>query len=258
MVNPHIRAFTRLFSETARYHNRYTVFADFCELAAISIQNAFLKSDELEQEYLKIVKRYEKDDAIRMSHLLAEVVMGLEVAPCDFLGSVYMELELGSKHLGAYYTPFEVALLSAKLTFNNGEELLKERPFITLHEPCVGAAAYVIAFAQVMYERGFNPQQQLWVSCIDIDPVAARMAYLQLALLGIPAEVIVGNSLSMKFTKVMRTPAHYLGLWDSKLRRHWSNDEAQKAVIVEDAPTAAPQPMVVIDKGQMSLFDISA
>ena len=75
MSNPRIRAFTRLFNETARYQNRYTVFADFCELAAISIQNAFLKSEELEQEYLEVVKRYEKDDAVRMSHLLAEVTI---------------------------------------------------------------------------------------------------------------------------------------------------------------------------------------
>ena len=256
MGNSHIQAFTRLFNETARYQNRYTVFADFCELASISIQNSFLKSEELEQEYLKVVKRYDKDDAVRMSHLLAEVVMGLEDDACDFLGSVYMELGLGSKHLGSYYTPFEVALMMAKITFNDSKELLKEKPFITLHEPCVGGGSFVIAFAQVMYKQGFNPQQQLWVNCIDIDLVAARMAYIQLALLGIPAEVLVGDSLSMEFTRAMRTPSHYLGFWDSKLRRYRSNDDVNNAEIIEDAPTAVPQPMVVIDKGQMSLFEM--
>ena len=78
MANEHTRAFTRLFCETARYHHRYEVFRDFVMMAGIAIQNAFLKSDELEQEYLGIVRRYEKDDAVRMSQLLAEVVMGLE------------------------------------------------------------------------------------------------------------------------------------------------------------------------------------
>ena len=260
MVNSHIRAFTRLFSETARYHNRYTVFADFCELAAISIQNAFLKSDELEQEYLKIVKRYEKDDAVRMSHLLAEVVMGLEVAPCDFLGSVYMELELGSKHLGSHYTPFSISKMMSMVLFDGVIDELSRKPFVCLAEPTSGSGSMVIAFAQTMYEKGYNPQKQLWVSCVDVDPVAAMMAYVQLSLLHIPAEVVIGNSLSMKFTRVMRTPAHYLGLWDSKLRRHWSNDETQTqdAVIFGDAPTVVPQPMVVIDRGQMSLFDLSA
>jgi hypothetical protein len=258
MVNPHIRAFTRLFNETARYHHRYEVFRDFITMAGIAIQNAFLKSDELEQEYLAIVRRYEKDDAVRMSHLLAEVVMGLEVYPCDFLGSVFMELELGSDRMGQFFTPFEVSKMMAMMVHGDTIDALSGKPFITLQEPACGAGGMVIAFAQTMYEKGLNPQKQLWASCVDVDPVAAMMAYVQLSLLHIPAEVVVGNSLSMKFTKVMRTPAHYLGLWDSKLRRYWSNDEAQNAVIVEDAPTAVPQPMVVIDKGQMSLFDMSA
>ncbi|HHF0534545.1 TPA: N-6 DNA methylase [Vibrio alginolyticus] len=227
-------------------------------MAGIAIQNAFLKSDELEQEYLAIVRRYEKDDAVRMSHLLAEVVMGLEVYPCDFLGSVFMELELGSDRMGQFFTPFEVSKMMAMMVHGDTIDALSGKPFITLQEPACGAGGMVIAFAQTMYEKGLNPQKQLWASCVDVDPVAAMMAYVQLSLLHIPAEVVVGNSLSMKFTKVMRTPAHYLGLWDSKLRRYWSNDEAQNAVIVEDAPTAVPQPMVVIDKGQMSLFDMSA
>lgn len=258
MANPHIRAFTRLFNETARYHHRYEVFRDFISMAGIAIQNAFLKSDELEQEYLAIVSRYEKDDVVKMSHLLAEVVMGLEVYPCDFLGGVFMELELGSDQIGQFFTPFEVSKMMAMMIHGDTIDALSERPFITCAEPACGSGGMIIAFAQTMYEKGLNPQEQLWVSCVDVDPVAAMMAYVQLSLLHIPAEVVVGNSLSMKFTKVMRTPAHYLGLWDSKLRRHWSKDDAHNAEIVEDAPMAAPQPMVVIDKGQMSLFDLSA
>ncbi|EKO3939161.1 hypothetical protein F7U67_001683 [Vibrio metschnikovii] len=122
---------------------------------------------------------------------------------------------------------------------------------------CCGAGGMVIALAQTMYEQGFNPQKQLWASCIDIDPVAAMMAYVQLSLLHIPAEVVIGNSLSMKFTRVMRTPAHYLGFWDSKLRRHWSNDESEDTQTIEDALTAELQPMVVTQRGQMSLFDMT-
>ena len=70
MVHDHKKAFIRLFNETARYENRYTVFRDFIFLSSISIHNAMFMSDKLEQEYMQIVKKYKKDDAIRMSHLL--------------------------------------------------------------------------------------------------------------------------------------------------------------------------------------------
>jgi hypothetical protein len=256
MVNPHIRAFTRLFNETARYHHRFEVFRDFVMMAGIAILNAFRKSDELEQEYLGIVRRYEKDDVVRMSQLLAEVVMGLEAYPCDFLGSVFMDLDIGSDQMGQFFTPFEVSKLMAMIMHGDAIDELSKKPFITLQEPACGAAGMVIAFAQTMYEKGLNPQKQLWASCVDVDPVAAMMAYVQLSLLHIPAEVVIGNSLSMSVTRVMRTPAHYLGFWDSKLRRYWSSNELKKAPIAEDAPTVLPQPMVVIQKGQMSLFDM--
>jgi len=258
MANANTQAFTRLFKETAHYHHRYEVFRDFVSMAGIAIQNAILKSDELEQEYLAIVGRYEKDDVARMGRLLAEVVMGLEASPCDFLGSVFMELELGSNHLSQFFTPFCVSQLMSEILYSDVVDRLSGKPFITAHEPASGSGGMIISLVKTMYNKGLNPQKQLWVSCVDVDAVAAMMAYVQLSLLHIPAEVVTGNSLTMKFARVMRTPAHYLGLWDSKLSRHWSNDETQNAIIIEDAPTAAPQPMVAIYKGQMSLFDVYA
>jgi hypothetical protein len=74
----------------------------------------------------------------------------------------------------------------------------------------------VIGFVQKMIEDGFNPSQQLWASCIDIDPKAADMAYIQLSLLGIPAEVITGNTLSMEFSRTRFTPVYYLNDWPEK------------------------------------------
>jgi len=63
---------------------------------------------------------------------------------------------------------------------------------------------------------GFRPSQQLWASCIDIDPKAADMAYIQLSLLGIPAEVITGNTLTMAFSRTRFTPVYYLNDWPEK------------------------------------------
>lgn len=37
-------------------------------------------------------------DVIHIAHLLAHVIEGLEQGFCDFLGSVFMQLELGDKY----------------------------------------------------------------------------------------------------------------------------------------------------------------
>lgn len=210
------KSFIKIFQETARYHHRYQVFRDFVTMAAISMHNGFYKLDALESEYLEIAKRYEKSDIDRFCQLFAQVIMGLET-PCDFLGSVFMELELGNDRSGQFFTPYEIAKLMALLTHGDSIEELSEQPFVTLQEPACGAGGMIIAFADVMLSKGINPQQKLWVQAIDVDPVPAMMCYLQLALLHIPAEIVIGNSLTLQFTRILRTPAHYMGFWDSKL-----------------------------------------
>ncbi|MNE83944.1 hypothetical protein D3C80_1808070 [compost metagenome] len=78
----------------------------------------------------------------------------------------------------------------------------------------------VIAFAQALTEQGINPQQTLFARCTDVDATAAQMCYLQLSYLGIPAEVITGNSLTLDARRVFRTPFWYLGGWEQRLHRH--------------------------------------
>jgi len=54
------------------------------------------------------------------------------------------------------------------------------------------------------------------------------MCYLQLSLWHVPAVVVVGNTLAHEAREVFYTPAHYLGLWDSKLRRRAEGEETQQ------------------------------
>ncbi|MGP3227927.1 N-6 DNA methylase, partial [Serratia nevei] len=95
---------------------------------------------------------------------------------------------------------------------------LKQRPFITLDEPASGSRGMVIAAAEHLLMQGYNPQQQLYIRCTDIDPMAADMCFVQLALLGLPATVYTGNTLSMSMTKVRHTPIYYINGWGEKLR----------------------------------------
>ncbi|WP_413536368.1 N-6 DNA methylase [Rahnella inusitata] len=182
-LDNHRKDFVKLFRETARYHNRYQVFRDFVTMAAVALENAILQCDELENEYFQTIAGYEKDDLNRMARLLALVTEGLDAGMCDFLGSIFMELEIGSKDMGQFFTPFSLSELIAGLVMGQRvQELADGAPYVTLDEPTCGAGGMVIAAAKVLLDRGYNPQTQLLVQCTDLDPVAARMCFVQLSL----------------------------------------------------------------------------
>ncbi|MBD2794279.1 N-6 DNA methylase [Xenorhabdus szentirmaii] len=215
----HQKEFISLFKQTARYQTRYQVFRDFCNCAMAAIHNKHCFSEELEQYYLKTIKKYERADVDRIVQLFSHVVLGLAQESGDFLGSVFMQLELGNKDLQQFFTPWEVARMMAQMQLHDAAELLQTQPFITMSDPCVGAGCMILAAADVLREQGHDPLCSLWVSVVDIDPLAAVMAYIQLSLSGIPAAVTIGNALHDDGNKRTRyTPAHYLGNWSARLR----------------------------------------
>ncbi|MBU9818381.1 hypothetical protein J1782_00540 [Rahnella sp. BCC 1045] len=122
----HKKQFISLFNVTARYHHRHKVFRDFITLAAVSIHNGICFSDELEREYMETVRQYEAKDAERMAMLLAEVVMGLEAGSGDFLGTLYMQLELGDSARGQFFTPYGpmLTVMSNKDSLNHNVILI--------------------------------------------------------------------------------------------------------------------------------------
>ncbi|MEQ1977005.1 N-6 DNA methylase [Xenorhabdus sp. SGI240] len=217
----HQKEFISLFNQTARYHRRYQVFQDFCNCGMAAIHNKYCYCEELEQYYLKTIKKYEREDVDRIVQLFSHVVLGLAQEPCDFLGSVFMQLGLGDKDLNQFFTPWEVDRMMAEMQLQDVSARLQAQPFVTLYEPACGAGCMTLAAADVLREQGHDPLCSLWVSAIDIDPLAAVMAYVQLALTGIPAAVTIGDALHDGGSKRTRyTPAHYLGNWASRLQTY--------------------------------------
>lgn len=210
--------FKRLFLQTAPYHHNYKVFDDFVTCFAIALHNGINKDQELEDKYLSIISNYEKQDAMKFAELCAILVSAYEEEGfCDLLGELYMELEISSKQLGQFFTPYCVSKLMADLTFD--ENTIKTQEYVTLSEPTCGSGGMLIAYAEAMKNAGFNPQKQLLVTCVDIDQTAAMMCYIQLSLLGIPGEVIIGNTLTMEFSRSMKTFTYILDNWNTK-RQH--------------------------------------
>ncbi|MEA9392679.1 N-6 DNA methylase [Acerihabitans sp. TG2] len=224
------KQFIRVFSHTGRHLRRWDVFCDFITLAASELDMATIRTPENIERSRKICDRYEADDLDNLKTLFCLLVAALEGKFQDFLGSVFMELELGSGDMGQYFTPYELQSMMAKMLMHDVTETIKTQGWVTLSEPCCGAAGMVIAYAECLLEAGLNPSEQLLVHCIDIDPVAADMAFIQLGLLGIPAEVVTGNTLTMQFNRVRYTPVYYINEWQARidLRQKF---EAMKAAI---------------------------
>ncbi|ECE7752246.1 DUF1738 domain-containing protein [Salmonella enterica subsp. enterica serovar Ngili] len=226
-TNPHVQRFVSLFNQTAPYENRWQVFSDFVHMAACSLYNAIHRDEAFEADYMQRVGRYSREDANNMSRLLAEVIQGLEFCPTDFLGQIFMSLELGNERHGQFFTPYNVCYTMARMTLSDRLSVLTsgERDFITVSDPACGAGGLIVAMSEAMLEAGFNPQKQMMVYCVDIDPVASMMCYIQLSLMGIPAIVATGNSLTVEIKREMATPMFVLGNWHHR----WQAERTRQA-----------------------------
>ena len=215
----YLKEFTTKLENLDRSKNIATVFKDFLTLCTCALAQPFYRSDKLEQIYLDTVKTYTKEQANEFSQMLALLVTALENKFQDFLGKVYMSLKIGSSANGQFFTPYCVSKMMSEINFIEVEEKLKANDFITLSDPCCGSSGMIIAFAETMKNNNYNYQKQLFVEIIDIDEMCFMMSYIQLALYGIPARVMLGDSLAWKFQRVFYTPLYFVNGIEIKLKQ---------------------------------------
>lgn len=214
-----LQGLVELIEANARRHQKYRVFSDFCELAALSFSNAvdLAQREAREARYLQIVSGYEREEVERFPQMLGQLVNQFETSMGDHLGALFMTLGLGDSGKGQFFTPFELSSLMARMIMGDTIEQSAGQPYLTMSEPACGAGGMVIACAATLRERGINYQQRLHVVATDVDLVAVHMTYVQLSLLHIPAIVVHGDSLTVTEWGHWVTPAHVLGGWDWKL-----------------------------------------
>ena len=215
----YIRQFTSKIQSLDKSKSISAVFSDFTTLALCSLAQPFYRSPNIEQRYKYIISQYNKEQAEEFSKLLALLVSGLEEKHQDFLGQVFSELNLGDSNKGQFFTPYHVSKIMAEINFIDLKNEINTKGFITLSEPCCGSGGMIIAYAETMKDKGYNYQHQLFVEAVDIDEICFKMTYIQLSLLGIPAKVIRGDSLAMRYFEVYYTPFYFLSNFEYKLRQ---------------------------------------
>lgn len=202
------KEFIKIFDGLCHAHHRWEVWQDWTEAAAISIHNSVNYDRELEDQYLKIVGKYEREEVQQFPKLLSLTTMALDTEFCDFLGTIFMELELPNKFGGQFFTPYELSKFTAQVTFSDYDSDTDE--VIEFNEPAVGAGSFVIAVCEMLHEKGVNFQNRLKVTAQDSDYMVFCMAYTQLSLIGCPAQLVHGNTLKLENKQTWYTPMWYL------------------------------------------------
>lgn len=191
--------FIKVFNELCYSRNDWQVWADVITAIACTISNVTDRTpdrfENREKEYAECIKRL--GGVEKPAQLFAIIVEAMEVNPDqDFLGSLYMELQLGNHWKGQFFTPYNVSRAMAEMTMGNCQEQIEKQGWISICDPCVGGGAMLIAAANTMRRQKVYYHDHVLFIGQDVDRVVGLMAYIQLSLLGCPGYIVIGNSLT--------------------------------------------------------------
>lgn len=212
-----VKEMIKLIESIGYRHGISTVFDDYLTIASCAVSNAVDKVhfDERESLYMQTIKKYSKEELQKIVELHAMVVNALEQSlySSDLLGELYHSLNLSNSRNGQFFTPIHIAEFMAEAMLGPKCTEIEEKGYVTLCEPTCGSGVMVIAAANSLYKNHYNPSQNMCVLACDNDIRCARMAYIQLSYLGIPAVVVHGDSLAMQEYARFYTPVYMMGGW---------------------------------------------
>lgn len=195
------KEFVKTFDRMCGARSRWDIWNDFIHLSAYTISNTIdmVHKEKREKDYMTISSGYTKEEMLGFSELFGIMTMALEEDPNqDFLGSLYMNLNLGNSNTGQFFTPYSVSKACALLSVDLNE--VERRHYATAHDPCIGGGAMLIGLANALREKGINYQHKMMFVAQDIDHTCCCMAYIQLSLLGCPGYVVCDDSISKPLT----------------------------------------------------------
>ena len=233
VIKPQYKHIIQLFNRLTGAHLLWEVWEDAIIMFACTISNTLDTRfrDKREQWYMDRIKKYRPEDAQIFVEIFAEIVMQLEENPeQDFLGDLYMTLELGSHWHGQFFTPYSLCEAMSAISMSLPQTKDDVAP-ITVNDPACGGGALLVAafhtYRKRLQKLGLNPQSYMLCTAQDISVVAALMCYIQLSLQGIAAKIKIADSLSDPMidadngSNIWYTPMYFSNVWVTRrtLRR---------------------------------------
>lgn len=222
------KEFLDIFQTMCYSRSSWQVWADLITAMACSLSNATDKSrkhyESREKEYAQCIERLGSVEA--PAKILAIIVEALEKNPeQDFLGKIYMQLNLGSHWHGQFFTPYNICKLMSEITCDDVNKQIEEKWYISVCDSACGAGDTLIAAANTMKRSKYNFQNHVLFVGQDIDRIVGMMCYIQLALLGCAGYICIANTLSNPMTgstlfpvegkeqEFWYTPMFYSDIW---------------------------------------------
>lgn len=225
--------FIKTVESMARSVSTYQIVRDFAELTRITIVNQCTPfySDDYEKRYMDIIKQYKSDEVTKFAHLFAMTQIAANDGYGDFLGETLMSMEMGNNHMGQYFTPYDLCRLNARMTIGEPSGSHRANGYFTMSEPAAGGGGMVIA----AHEHATMQNIDMFAYCVELSDLTADLCYINLSNYRVPAQVVQGNSLSLKMGRCMPTPALCTDVWHYRLKYDQNKDaESDGKIYVTD------------------------
>lgn len=195
-------------------HNANDLFRDAVHMAYCALVKPTERTEEArearEASYMDTVRRYTRgrseEEEPRGYRIVRECMPETlsmlmrdtaQHGPRDFLGMVAGLLGTLNASMGQFFTPEHLCDLISGITISDQaiRKAIARKGHMTVMEPACGGGGMVLSLAKRMRELGFKPEKALFVTAVDLNPLAYKMAYVQLAVNGIPARVLHQDAL---------------------------------------------------------------
>ncbi len=216
----------KLYNSMLGTHQMWELWQDSMTMFGCAVSNSvdgrFRK--EREEQYLRIIGKYTPEEAKRFPEIFGEITNQIEKEPeQDFLGDLYMTLELGSHWHGQFFTPYSVCQMMASMQLGTKISDTKDvKPVSVLDCACGGGALLIAAaheYRKAIAGTGLNAQDYICLYAQDLSQVSAMMCYVQLSLQGFAAKIKLGDSLmkpllvSNNGADIWYTPMWFSDVW---------------------------------------------
>lgn len=215
----------KLFNALTGARQLWELWEDAMIMFATMLSNAVDKRfyDKREEMFRNVAGKYSEKEIQTFLQIFAEIVNQLEAEPeQDFLGDLYMQLDLGSHWHGQFFTPYNVCKMMADLQLPDVLSF-EDTKAVTITDCACGGGALLIASAhsyrKKMAEIGLNSQDFVCLYAQDLSMVAALMCYIQISLQGYAGKIKIGDSLlhpmldSDNGSNIWYTPMWFSDVW---------------------------------------------
>lgn len=259
------RKFAKVISSMTGKYSLWQLWRDVIHCYACAVSNSvdLQHREAREAEYMSTINKYDESERMRIAELGAIMVEGMEEDAQngtyrDYLGELFMQLELGSNLGGQFFTPYPLCQFMAQSAMNERQYKmeLEKQGWISVADVACGAGATLIAGMETLRSMGINYQQNCLFFGQEIDQTTALMCYIQLSLHGCAGLVRVDDTLRKPFTGNLLfggdqsennwyTPMFFSEVWHGRRIARRMDDILNSMAPREKQPeTAPPAPAV--------------